>query len=241
MELSKKLLYEKIINSINLNNRTVEFEKYLNTRKTYIYKVGNKDIDRVDFLEIRVYYKRKFLTCTLKSVYDKSLIKQNLPFHSDGHFNRHQYLFNTQPTNRWFPESVMFKFEDNLSSFSKSIKQLNNDLNNQGEIFFDIDLKSNPIFLTGTNYINTLKIDKDNLATELDKETIEGRFFKRIKNETFNNLVKTLDIVWLFTKEDYLKDYSLEDKKYYLTFNLLYYYINLNAKKIKRNLLYQPN
>lgn len=179
------------------------------------------------------------MTCTLKSVHDQSLFEKDLPFHSDGFFNRHTFLFNSNPIDSWFPESVTYRFDHSVESLTVSLNQMSRDLTNQGRSFFKTDAELNPIFLFGKNYINELQVDKDQLASDLQHETDIGRFFKMIENETFKNLVEHLSEVWIFAKEDDLRDYSLEDKKYYFAFNLLYYYINQGRKKVIRNSIYR--
>lgn len=178
------------------------------------------------------------MTCTLRSVYDTSLFEKYLSYHSDGYFNKHSFLFNSNPKDIWFPESVKYRFNHGIDSITTTLDQMNQDLTIQSKSFFDAETELDPIFLWGKNYIDRLRIDKDTLAHKLQQETDEGRFFKSIENETFKNLIKNLSEVWIFSNEDYQKDYSLEDKKYYFAFNLLYCYINQGRKKAIRNTIY---
>ncbi|MCU7618485.1 hypothetical protein NZ698_14890 [Chryseobacterium sp. PBS4-4] len=217
----------------------IVFLKYISSKKKYIFRLVNGQSDRIDFLEMRVYFNRKFMTCTLKSVHDQSLFEKDLPFHSDGFFNRHTFLFNSNPIDSWFPESVTYRFEHSAESLTECLSQISQDLTNQGRSFFTTDVELSPIFLLGRNYIDELQVDKDQLASELQYETDIGRFFKMIENETYKDLIDHLSEVWIFPKEDDLRDYSLEDKKYYFAFNLLYYHINQGRKKVIRNSIYR--
>lgn len=98
---------------------------------------------------------------TLKSVYDRSLFEKNMAFHSDGFFNRHTFLFNSNPVDIWFPESVRYRFDHTVESLTASLLLLSQDLTNQGRSFFEADVELNPIFVLGRNYIGTLQVDKD--------------------------------------------------------------------------------
>lgn len=177
----------------------IVFLKYISSERKYIFRLNNEQSERINFLEIRVYFNRKFMTCTLKSVHDQSLFEKNLPFHSDGFFNRHNFLFNSNPVDSWFPESVSYRFDHAVESLTASLQLMSRDLTRQGRSFF----------------------------------------FKMIKNEKYKDLIEHISEVWIFQKNDYLRDYSLEDKKYYFAFNLLYHYINQGRKKVIRNTLYR--
>lgn len=239
MIFTKNLFYKAVISSIGLESMNIVFLKYISSEKKYVFRLVNGHRERIDFLEIRVYFNRKLMICTLKSVYDRSLFEKNLPFHSDGFFNRHTFLFNSNPVDSWFPESVSYRFDHTVESLTGSLQLMRENLTKQGRLFFKADAELNPIFVLGRNYIGTLQVDKDELASELQQETDAGRFFKMIENETYKDLIEHLSEVWIFPKENDLRDYSLEDKKYYFAFNLLYYYINQGRKKVKRNTLYR--
>lgn len=231
-DLNKENLQRIITDSITSNNQDFVFIKYINQNKKYLFEVKNQYIERYDTLDIRVHLKRRFLICNLRSVHDKSLMKIKYTFHSDGIYNRYNYLYNTNPKiNPYFPESVIYRFEDNTTSLIKILNQINEDLQNQGYNFYNVNLKEDIKFKTGINFINKLNIDKEGLAYELEKESINGRFFKSIKSKTFKDLVSQIEVVWNYKDEEYARDYTLENKKYYLGFNLLYAYINLNKKK----------
>lgn len=217
----------------------IVFLKYITCEKKYIFRLDIGQSERIDFLEIRVYFNRKFMACTLKSVHDQSLFEKNLPFHSDGFFNRHTFLFNSNPVDSWFPESVSYRFDHAVESLTASLHLMSRDLASQGRSFFEEDVELNPIFLLSRTYIGTLQVDKDKLLSDLQQETDAGQFFKMIKNEKYKDLIEHLSEVWIFPKDDYLRDYSLEDKKYYFAFNLLYHYINQGRKKVIRNTLYR--
>lgn len=119
-----------------------------------------------------------------------------------------------------------------------ALDQIKQDLTNQGRLFFKEDVELDLLLSFGQNYIDKLLINQNQLADELQKETDSGRFFQMIENETFKDLIEHLSQVWIFPKEDFLKDYSLEEKKYYFAYNLLYCYINLGRKKAIRNSIY---
>jgi hypothetical protein len=238
-DLNKNKIQKIITDSISDNNQGFVFIKYINQIKKYLFEVKNHYVERYDTFEIRVHLKKKFIICTLKSVHDKSLNKTHYEFHSDGIFNRHNFLYNTNSVNPYFPESIIYRFQDNVASLNKTLNQINKDLSNQGYNFYNINLKEDIKYKTGVNFINKLNIDKDVLASELENESINGHFFKNIHSEVFKDLVNIIDLVWNYSDEEYARDYTLEDKKYYLSFNLLYAYINFNRKKIIRNRLYR--
>lgn len=192
MNLTKTFFYQALISSIKLESMNMIFLKYISSKKKYIFKLDNRQRERIDFLEIRVYFNRKFMTCTLKSVHDQSLFEKDLPFHSDGFFSRHTFLFNSNPIDSWFPESVTYRFDHSVESITVSLNQMSLDLTNQGKSFFKTDVELNPIFLFGRNYINELQVDKDQLASDLQHETDIGRFFKMIENQTYKDLIDHL-------------------------------------------------
>lgn len=197
---------------MDVDSMNFTFLKYISSKKKYIFELVKEQKGRIDFLEIRVYFNSNFITCTLKSVYDLSLFEKNLSFHSDGIFNKHTYLFNSVPANIWFPESIRYRFDHTIESLKAALDLIKQNLTNQGRLFFKEDAELDLLLSFGQNYIDKLLINQNQLADELQKETNRGRFFQMIENETFKDLIEHLSQVWIFPKEDFLKDYLLEEK-----------------------------